>query len=515
MSGTPPRPTSSSDPLISVRKRARALPDSSKAADNAKRIEDYAKQVGLPDKGIADLVAASSDLHKSIILADVPSLQDQFGFMPAVRTLKEIVVGASTDLPLTIAIDGAWGSGKTSLLRMVENEARGLGYSCLWLNAWALERSEHLVAQVARAIHEEVRRKAPGRRAISVANAITRVMDFVAPGSTRIVNVSQREGEVREQIQEVVTLASTRGAFEDLISTLLDEGKDPAGRNADNRLVVLIDDVDRALPDQIMEVLRNLKLILESDRCIFLLGMDMRVVAQAIENFYRIRSSYPSASSRAVTQSKPTLDRQQEQAIREAAYYIWEREGRPAGRAHSHWASAAEEHSEPAAGQDLHKPSNVVTEFGYNFLEKLVQVRIPVPKLTRQAAIAYMKRSSFEDQIIEITGWASESDITNPRRLKRYINWLSVALQLLMATELPKGLTNASALRMLALRRDYPDVWQAILEEREPHWPEFPLEEERNGFRKYVREGFEDHASLKAFANFLSKSSLFQPSDLS
>jgi hypothetical protein len=278
--------------------------------------------------------------------------------------------------------------------------------------------------------------------------------------------------------------------------------------------VVLIDDVDRALPDQIMEVLRNLKLILESDRCIFLLGMDMRVVAQAIENFYSVRNSYPSANFRAVSQHRPMLDRQQEQAIREAAYYTWEREGRPAGRAHSHWASAAEEHSEPATGQELQKPSNVVTEFGYNFLEKLVQVRIPVPKLTRQAAIAYMKRSSFEDPIIEITGWASESDITNPRRLKRYINWLSVALQLLMATELPKGLTNTSALRMLALRRDYPDVWEAILVEREPHWPEFALEEERDGFRKYVREGFKDHTSVKAFANFLKKSSLFQSSDL-
>lgn len=30
-----------------------------------------------------------------------------------------------------------------------------------------------------------------------------------------------------------------------------------------------------------------------------------------------------------------------DEAIREAAYYIWEREGRPEGRALNHWARAA------------------------------------------------------------------------------------------------------------------------------------------------------------------------------
>jgi hypothetical protein len=35
------------------------------------------------------------------------------------------------------------------------------------------------------------------------------------------------------------------------------------------------------------------------------------------------------------------IDQDREQAIRERAYLIWEREGRPEGRAESHWRSAA------------------------------------------------------------------------------------------------------------------------------------------------------------------------------
>ena len=36
----------------------------------------------------------------------------------------------------------------------------------------------------------------------------------------------------------------------------------------------------------------------------------------------------------------PELDKYAEQVIRETAYFIWEREGRPAGRALDHWGRA-------------------------------------------------------------------------------------------------------------------------------------------------------------------------------
>ena len=40
-----------------------------------------------------------------------------------------------------------------------------------------------------------------------------------------------------------------------------------------------------------------------------------------------------------------------EHELREAAYFIWEQEGRPEGRAYDHWVRAITEHS--GAGDDL------------------------------------------------------------------------------------------------------------------------------------------------------------------
>jgi hypothetical protein len=46
-------------------------------------------------------------------------------------------------------------------------------------------------------------------------------------------------------------------------------------------------------------------------------------------------------------------DRNGEQGVREAAYFIWEQEGRPDGRAQSHWVRAVSEASGDAPDRNL------------------------------------------------------------------------------------------------------------------------------------------------------------------
>jgi hypothetical protein len=48
----------------------------------------------------------------------------------------------------------------------------------------------------------------------------------------------------------------------------------------------------------------------------------------------------------------PETNHRDEQTLRDRAYFIWEREGRPAGRAHDHWYRAIGEASRPAPGPD-------------------------------------------------------------------------------------------------------------------------------------------------------------------
>jgi tetratricopeptide (TPR) repeat protein len=63
-------------------------------------------------------------------------------------------------------------------------------------------------------------------------------------------------------------------------------------RPRDKPLVVIIDDLDRCLPDNALRVLDSIKIFLDDSDCIFLLGLDRQVVETAIAPRYRERARF-------------------------------------------------------------------------------------------------------------------------------------------------------------------------------------------------------------------------------
>lgn len=58
---------------------------------------------------------------KTYIVNDQPTETDALDFTPYVETLADIIQTGNT--PLTIGVFGGWGSGKTSLMKMVRNDS--------------------------------------------------------------------------------------------------------------------------------------------------------------------------------------------------------------------------------------------------------------------------------------------------------------------------------------------------------------------------------------------------------
>src|SRR5438270_11674994 len=103
---------------------------------------------------------------KNTFISDKPSATDALDFNPYVTGLATLISAPETETPLTIAITGSWGSGKTSLMQLLEQEVYGqakerkaFDLKCLWVNVWQVSQQGEGGQALLQALFTEVRAK--------------------------------------------------------------------------------------------------------------------------------------------------------------------------------------------------------------------------------------------------------------------------------------------------------------------------------------------------------------------
>ncbi len=264
-------------------------------------------------------------------LTDLPTDEDRLDFTPYVETLVDIIRSPGANTPLTIGVFGTWGAGKTSLMRMVQRRLLVKdGFRTAWFDAWKYDKEtalwRALLLQVLEALRKAIPReeeKALGELA-DLQTTLYRALDREETGSlqidwgrtgsglaqgalqiglsflpilgplTKLVEELQERGSttaaekliaaVQRQrtqihIEQVQFLEQFHARFDDLINTHIRKNK--------HRLIVFIDDLDRCMPEKAIEALEAIKLFLDVEGCVFMLGLDQDVIARGIELKYR------------------------------------------------------------------------------------------------------------------------------------------------------------------------------------------------------------------------------------
>lgn len=213
-------------------------------------------------------------------LTDEAATVDLFNINKHLDGLSRFIKACNT--PMTISIQGSWGSGKTSIMKMVEHEIEK-DVIPVFFNTWQFSQFElgnslafSMIKVLLNKLHDNDENFIK-RFTLLCSNALTTALKSVSiyninvdlkkcTEKTADDNYAEQIETLHQHFQEVVDRACER------------EHKD--------RVVIFVDDLDRLVPSKAVELLEVLKLFLDCKQCVFVLAIDYEVVIRgAIEKY--------------------------------------------------------------------------------------------------------------------------------------------------------------------------------------------------------------------------------------
>ncbi|MBI4556069.1 MAG: SUMF1/EgtB/PvdO family nonheme iron enzyme [Candidatus Hydrogenedentes bacterium] len=229
------------------------------------------------------------------LLGDSPVLEterpDLLNYSSTARVLAEAAIATSN--PLTIGVFGEWGTGKTSLMRLIQEEvAANKRAVAVWFNAWQYEKEEHLIVPLVATINKGLHRSWPAEIAEGATKLISALRaiasGFSIKGKVGIPLIS--EAEVNLSPESLITryqeLTKDSVLAPSLYFDAFEKLKECAGSSAAPRIVVLVDDLDRCFPDKAVALLEGIKLVLHQPGFAFVLGLNDVIIEAFIKTKY-------------------------------------------------------------------------------------------------------------------------------------------------------------------------------------------------------------------------------------
>lgn len=213
------------------------------------------------------------------VLADNPAVVDLLGLRPVARAVADIVC-VNNGEPITVGLHGPWGSGKSSLLEQIRVELSDRDKTLIVdLNPWEFDDQDDVKGTIIGSVLDALIKKADPdlkERLVGLMRRISwsRAAKAVAKGALTMswdFNELADALTPREQDGHPTTLAGFRVEFEKVMADV-----------PFDRVVLLIDDLDRCLPTAVLATLEAVKLFLAVPKMAFVVAADQEMVRDAI-----------------------------------------------------------------------------------------------------------------------------------------------------------------------------------------------------------------------------------------
>ena len=253
-----------------------------------------------------------------MIVADNETAVDLLYYEAIAQTVIRLV-GEESDEPLSVGVHGDWGAGKSSVLMMVEKAfAENDQVLCVRFNGWLFQGFEDAKTVLIETIVEELRRARPtSQRVAEQAKAVLRRVDWLKlarkagaygltlasgiphPDTIKALGAAARGliGKGAQDMSPEAVAALVQGSDEFLREVAEDNAPEQmhAFRNEFakllqdaeiDRLIVLVDDLDRCLPGTAIETLEAIRLFLFVPRAAFVIAADEGMIEYAVRQHF-------------------------------------------------------------------------------------------------------------------------------------------------------------------------------------------------------------------------------------
>lgn len=196
-----------------------------------------------------------------------------------------------SDTPITIGLQGEWGTGKTSLMSLLLEDFNEKNIACSWVNTWEyslFRGANETTPGVLRGMLEKLKESCKSRgiwtlkddteeKFKSAARFLGGLANQIVAKQTG-VNVKDAAASGRSQ-NSSAEVSEIKALIADLINDLI---TDP--NNKIEKVVFFVDDLDRIPPGDAVEVLEALKNIFDIPNCVFILAIDYDIVVKGLES---------------------------------------------------------------------------------------------------------------------------------------------------------------------------------------------------------------------------------------
>lgn len=208
-----------------------------------------------------------------------------------------------TSMPISLALQGEWGSGKTSLMNRLDKhicQSEDAEFYGIWLNTWhyalindsrtilfeiisalmnkvlAVSREEHpeKLKNLIKDVYKVGKNLFRGISKVAVKKAISTVSEDAADVVSEAVFSESDENEFN--------LSDLREKLSALVNALIEKNKECGIPK--KAFIFFIDDLDRIEPSLAVKILELLKNIFDIDNCIFILAIDYEVVVKGLKS---------------------------------------------------------------------------------------------------------------------------------------------------------------------------------------------------------------------------------------